>query len=111
MIINILLLIIIFLALVSIIFIISRKFFSLTNIDVEQIPEEKEAKMKKYLLEKKVIRQIEEWQNKLKVKKEKIKIYLDKIKRNLIFKTTKVLIFLKNKIEFIKNKYQNKMPR
>lgn len=111
MIINILLLIIIFLSLGIIAFIISRKFFSLINIDVEQIPREKMARIKKVLLEKKIIRQIEEWQNRLKARKENFKVHFKKIKKNLISKIDKVLIFLKNKIEFIKNKYEKIMPR
>lgn len=111
MIIDISLLIIIFLSLISIIFIISGKFFSLTNIDVEQIPEEKAARIKKYLLEKRVNRQIKEWQDRLKIKRENFRIFLGKTGRILNSGMDKALIFLKNKIEFIKNKYENRMPR
>ncbi|GEM_PF-1329187 len=111
MVIDIFLLIIIFLSLVFVIFIISRKFFSLTNIDVEQIPEEREAKIKKYLLEKKINRQIKEWQDRLKIKRENFKTIWGKMRRSLNSHADKVLIFLKNKIEFIKNKYGSRMPR
>lgn len=109
MIINILLLIIIFLSLGIIAFIISRKFFSLTNIDVEQIPEEKIAKIKKILLEKKIIRQMEEWQSRLRAKKENFKVHFQKTVKSLASKIDKALIFLKNKIEFIRNRYEKRM--
>jgi predicted PurR-regulated permease PerM len=111
MVVNILLLIIIFLSLIFIIFIISKKFFSLINIDLEQIPAERAAKIKKYLLKKKINRQIEGWQNKLREKQGKFKDYLKKIKNYLVVLTSKTLIFFKNKIEFIKSKYNNKTLR
>lgn len=115
MLINILLLIVIFLSLIGIIFIISRKIFSLTNIDLEQIPKEKVARIKRELLEKKIIRQIGEWKDKLKAKKNTLKIYiktgvdfLEKIKEKAEPRVKTGLIFLKNKIKFIKNKYEKR---
>jgi len=113
--INILLLIVIFLSLIGIAIIISRKFFSLTNINLEQVPEERAARVKKDLLEKKFIRQIGELKNKLKERKNSLKIYLKtgidflkKIEEKTLPKIEAGLIFLKNKLKFIKNKI---MPR
>ncbi len=113
--INILLLIVIFLSLIGIAIIVSRKFFSLTNINLEQVPEERAAKIKKDLLEKKFIRQIGELKNKLKQKKDNLKIFfktgvdfLKKIEEKIQPKVGASLIFLKNKLKFIKNKI---MPR
>jgi len=109
--INILLLIVIFLSLIGVIIISSRKFFSLTNINLEQVPEERAARIKKDLLEKKFIRQIGELKNKLKERKNNLKIYLktgidflEEIKEKVQPKTEAGLIFLKNKLKFIKNK-------
>lgn len=115
MLINILLLMVIFLSLIGVAVIISRKFFSLTNINLEQVPEERAARIKKDLLEKKFIRQIEELKNKLRERKNNLKIYLktgkdflEKIKEKILPKIKAGLIFLKNKLKFIKNKI---MPR
>ena len=113
--INIILLIVIFLSLIGIAIIISRKFFSLTNINLEQVPEERAARIKKDLLEKRLIRQIGELKSKLKERKNNFKIYLktgtdslEKLEEKLRPRIEADLIFLKNKIKFIKNKI---MPR
>ncbi|MBU4369736.1 DUF5305 domain-containing protein [Patescibacteria group bacterium] len=115
MLINILLLMVIFLSLIGVAVIIRRKFFSLTNINLEQVPEERAARIKKDLLEKKFIRQIGELKNKLKERKNNLKVYLKigidffkKIKEKIQSNTKLNLIFLKNKLKFIKNKI---MPR
>jgi len=109
--INILLLIVIFLSLIGVIVIISKKIFSLVNIDLEQIPEERTARIKKDLLEKKFIRQIGELKNKLKERENNLKVYLKigidflkKIKEKIQPKIKLNLIFLRNKLKFIKNK-------
>ena len=113
--INILLLIVIFLSLIGIVIIVSRKFFSLININLEQVPEERAARIKKDLLEKKFIRQIKELKNKFEERKNKLKIYLKtgidffkKAEEKILPKIKISLIFLKNKLKFIKNKI---MPR
>jgi len=113
--INILLLIVIFLSLIGIAIIISKKFFSLININLEQVPEERAARIKKDLLEKKLIRQIRELKNRLKERKNNLKVslktgveFLEKIEEKVRPKTEAGLIFLKNKLKFIKNKI---MPR
>lgn len=115
MLINILLLIVIFLSLIGIVIIISRKFFSLANINLEQVPEEKAARIKRDLLEKKFIRQIGELKNKLKQRKNNLKIYLktginflEKIEEKIRPKIEAGLIFLKNRLKFIKNKIMPK---
>lgn len=115
MLINILLLIVIFLSLIGIAIIISRKFFSLANINLDQVPEERAARIKRDLLEKKFIRQIGELKNKLKEKERNLKIYLktgidflEKIEEKIQPRIKAGLIFLKNKLKFIKNKI---MPR
>jgi len=111
MLINILLLMVIFLSLIGIAIIISRKFFSLTNINLEQVPEERAARIKKDLLEKKFIRQIGELKSKLKERKNNLKVYLktgidflEKIEEKTRPRIEAGLIFLKNKLKFIKNK-------
>jgi len=75
----------------GIIFIISRKLFFLSNLDVSKIPKERMAKMKRELLEKKIAREMAELKN-------KIVGYL-----------RKGLIYLKNTIKLIKKKF--KSPR
>ena len=128
MIFNILLLLLILLSVGGVVFIISRKFFYLTNINPEMMPEEKAAQIKKKLIEKKVKRQIEEWQRKTKIKildlesffahelklakiANRFKIIivcLVKISQWIEPKIKKDLIFLKNKVEFIKNKHKKR---
>lgn len=72
----------------GIIFIISRKLFFLSNLDISKIPKEKIAKMKRELLEKKIAREMSELKNKMVV----------------YFK--KGLIYLKNTIKLIKKKFK-----
>lgn len=123
MIINILLLLIILFSLGGIIFIIARKFFSLANIDLSQLPEERIAKAKRDLLERKIGRQIGELNHKLKTKLDVLKLHCKKgtklagikivqgfdfLKREARPKIKKGLIFLRNKIEFVKNKIREK---
>lgn len=83
MIINALLLVIILLCLGGIIFIISQKFFSLSNIDLDQIPKERTAKVKKDLLEKKMSRQARELVDKIKVNANLFKNYSKKVYNRL----------------------------
>lgn len=51
---NVIFLVIILLCFAGVIFIVSRKFPQLTNLDVENLPEELEAKKKKELLSKRL---------------------------------------------------------
>jgi hypothetical protein len=125
---NILLLLIILLSAGGIVFIISRKFFYLANINLEMMPEEKAAQTKKKLIEERIKRQTEEWQRKIKIKILDLESFFARelkgvkmanrfkiiiiclIKINLWSKPKieRHLIFFKNKVEFIKNKYRKK---
>jgi len=97
--IDIILLIIFFACLGGIIFIISRKLFFLSNLDISKIPKEKIAKMKKDLLEKKIAREMTELKNKTI---EILKILISSFR----FKLNKALIYLKNTLKLIKKKYK-----
>ena len=72
----------------GIIFIISRKLFFLSSLDVSKIPKEKMAKMKRELLEKKIAREMSE------------------LKDKMIGYFKKGLIYLKNAIKLIKKKFK-----
>ena len=97
--IDIILLIIFFACLGGIIFIISRKLFFLSNLDLSKIPKEKIAKMKRDLLEKKIAREMTELKNKtIKILKTLISSFKSKL--------NKALIYLKNTLKLIKKKYK-----
>ncbi len=68
MVINIILLIIFFCSLGGVLFIVSQKLSLLANIDLSQIPEERVARVKRNLLEKRMSRQAKEIREKLKMK-------------------------------------------
>jgi len=70
----------------GIILIISRKLFSLSNLDVSKIPKERMAKIKKDLLEKKIAREMAELRDKM------------------VGHSRKGLIYLKNTIKLIKKR-------
>ena len=84
--IDIIFLIIFFACWGGIIFIISRKLFFLSSLDVSKIPKEKMAKMKRELLEKKIAREMTE------------------LKDKMVRQLNKGLIYLKNAIKLIKKK-------
>ncbi len=84
----------------GIIFIISRKLFFLSNLDISKIPKEKMAKMKRELLEKKIAREMTELTNKI-VK------HLNILASKLKPKFNKGLIYLKNTIKLIKKKHKS----
>ncbi len=92
---NLIFIIIILISLGVILYIIIKKFPFLLKIDLEQIPEEKKIRIKKAILEKKIIYFIEEWQKKIR-------------KKGLVWKNflidffKKTLIFLKKPLQFIK---------
>ncbi len=62
---NIIPLILVLISLVIIIFIVIRKFPVLANIDVENIPKEKEAKIKEEIISNRLRRSITKWSSKL----------------------------------------------
>jgi hypothetical protein len=92
---NLVLVIIILSSLVIIICIIVRKFPFLLKIDLEQIPEERKIRIKKAILEKKIIYFVEEGQKKIR---EKSLIW----KNIFLIFFKKTLIFLKKPLQFIK---------
>ncbi len=96
---DIVFLIIFFISWMGIIFIISRKFFFISNLDVSKIPKERMAKMKRELLEKKIAREMTELKNKM-IEYSKILISFFK------FNANKGLIYLKNTLKLIKKKYK-----
>ncbi len=67
MIVNIVVLAVFFLSLSGILFIVGKKLFFLTKIDLSRTPEEIAAKTKKELLKKKVSRQIRDFEDKFKL--------------------------------------------
>ena len=79
MIINIILLIIFLCSLVGILFIISQKLPLLANIDLSQLPEERAARAKKSLLEKRMGRQVQKTAERFKVKLADLKIRTENI--------------------------------
>jgi len=95
--IDIIFLIIFFACLGGIIFIISRKLFFLSNIDISKIPKEKMAKMKRELLEKKIAREMTELKNKIF---DRLRVFIS----CLMSKLNKGLIFLKKSLKLIKEK-------
>jgi len=81
----------------GIILIISRKLFSLSNLDVSKIPKERIAKMKKELLERKIAQEMAGLKKKI-VERFRV-IYFD-FKPRL----NKSLLYFKNTIKLIKKK-------
>ncbi len=97
--IDIIFLIIFFACLGGIIFIISRKLFFLSNIDISKIPKEKMAKMKRELLEKKIAREMTELKNKIF---DRLRVFVSCFRSKL----NKGLIFFKKSLKLIKEKYK-----
>jgi len=92
---NLIFIIVILISLGIVFCIIVRKFPFLLKIDLEQITEEKKTRIKKAILEKKIICFIEEWQKKVRQKSLVWKnIFI------IFFKKT--LIFLKKPLQFMK---------
>lgn len=97
--IDVVFLIIFFSCWVGIIFILSRKLFFLSNLDISKIPKERMAKIKKELLEKKIAREMTELESKII---ESLKILFSRVQPKL----RGALIYLKNTIKFIKRKFK-----
>lgn len=104
MVIDILLLTMIFLSLGGIAIIVGRKFSSLANINLEQIPRERMARIKKILIEKRLIQEMEGWRNNFKKLIKETKENFLIINKRVFIKFKKVLNFFKNKIKSIRRR-------